>query len=468
MFEAGNTQTLARHALDRAREALDSYFTAIAPLSRCAEDIPSAAFELSTSAHPETTQYIFDGRILESTVCPSHGRILLRFLLRETIKLALFKMLALGWRIRHGRHASETRRWASALMVGFANFRDGRLMLQDYAGFVETEMAIARRVSLALRLPQISVCAFFYGCSAEIQPVYAFMRWSDLISGWRAIRRQLRAIRSEPRLAGTRVEALALQDVASGHFMHGWLIARAIKRCATQDISPAAPVIFPMERHDWELLSMCWLQAAKRRVWAVQNCTFSPNDLNMYAGLAAAPAYRNTLPDRLYVLAGRWSSVFEALGLTVPLRVLQRHRFSSQCFSLDLRAGVSKLLYLGSINRRKVAQDLAILAQFSGIEVELRLHPSMTDLPEAAGFARAGTLDACYGAAVYADTTMVFQLHTDRSRLLFLDHPAFPNQDPACFFTDWPGKTIDCADPKQAIVSITRVLERSGDGTCHG
>src|SRR5262249_33823500 len=139
--------------------------------------------------------------------------------------------------------------------------------------------------------------------------------------------------------------------------------------------------------------------------------------------------------------------------------LLEQHRFSAQRFMLRLEGGVRRILYLGSINAEKVARDLRALATLRDtVEVEIRLHPSCANLPAAAGVVQQTGFDGTHGACIYADTTMVFQLDTDRSRLVFIDHPGFPNQDPAAFFTSWPGRTVVWDEDTQAAQALLRVI----------
>jgi hypothetical protein len=131
------------------------------------------------------------------------------------------------------------------------------------------------------------------------------------------------------------------------------------------------------------------------------------------------------------------------LGITSAASVLKSNRFSGVSFPIQLSAASPRVLYVGSITRRKVAKDLEVLAEMPApYEVEARLHPSLIDIPLPGRIRVSKEIEGSYNSVVYADTSMVFQFECDRSKLIFLDHPDMLNQDPAAFLNDWPGRTI--------------------------
>jgi hypothetical protein len=443
MFDDLDPSRVRTEAMRANRAALERYLASVASLVRASGDAtPCAVFELSTSADPLFAQKVLDGTASAPDArTPASHRGRLAFIVRESLKFVV--LWALGWRWRFGhRDAFRALARAEALLVGYVAVRDGRAVAQDFRGFVDTELRDRRIATIGRRLPQTPVRAYFAACGTDVIPVEACLRWRDLLRGLRAGLRLLRAAADLP--PSSPVRAVVAQDVGGGHMMSGWLGAHGTAARIVQHLPHSAPVCLPMERHDWELLLTRAVRARGYSVWAVQNCSFSPFDLNMYAALRGAPDYRNAQPDRLFLLAPVWENVFRELGLACAMSVLSSHRFSGVSFPLRLASGHG-LLYLGSINAEKVRRDLRTLAALpEPSRVQLRLHPSLANLPEAAAFGRQKDFDTPYGLCVYADTTMVFQLDADRSRLCFLDHEGFPNQDPAAFFGDWPGSTLQC------------------------
>ncbi len=448
-------------AIDRTRQALERYCAQVRDLVRASDGaVPSAVYELSTSASPEFAQRVLDDRALEQVKVPSVATCVAKLVVRETLKMLVLSATGLLWRMRHGRVAMRSLRESTAVQVGFVAIREGRAVAHDFHGFTETVLRDQRVAVLGRRLPQESMRTYLGYCRPPVVAIEAYLRWSDLWSGLTAAIRLRRRVASLSATRGTVVEQHVNADIVSGHMMSGWMMARAVIRLVTRHTAPETPVCLPMERHDWETLVTQSLSDRNRAVWAVQNCTFSPLDLNMYAAVGGAPRYRSAVPQRLFVVSQSWGTIFAELGMRAPPTILEQHRFSAQRLPLRLAPGVRRILYIGSINAQKVIRDLQALRTLRGsVEVEIRLHPSCANLPAAADFTRQPGLDGTYGACVFADTTMVFQLETDRSRLVFLDHPGFPNQNPAAFFASWPGKTVVWGDQQSAASELARLLE---------
>ncbi|WP_445678487.1 hypothetical protein [Radicibacter daui] len=429
---------------ETAKAAVEAYMASLAPLTEEGAGIASAIFELSTSADPVYSRLVLKTARIQAAADRTTGWLAIcRGTLRE-----LAKFMARSLLIRLLRRTSANRdhravAGAEAILVGFLADSGGGLVAKDFAGFCETELTGRRIVACGLRLPQVSWRRYLGDRGASV-PLEAHFRFVDLAQ---ALRRQIlfyRALRSVPALRGSRIDAAFVADFASGHATGSMLYAAAAARLA--QYAPDAVVCLPMERHDWEQLLIARLRAAGRQIWAVQNCTFSPNDLNMRVP-DNAPRHRRLSPDLLFVIGPHWPAIFADLGVTTPTTALRRHRFSGATYDLKLSKQGRGILYLGSINYAKVSRDLAALSLIRDkIGVWVRLHPTMTEMPLAQSFPRATDLSAHYGYCVYADTTMVFQLRTDQRRLAYLDHPDIPNQDPAGWFDDWPGTTISVSN----------------------
>lgn len=445
MFDQGAEVQLNINLVADVSRRLKEHFERFDDMRSLVETgVPSILFEGSTSAFPHITHAALQGDYGQPPSPSKLSLIFLRFVARETAKFLLIKALALVWRLHHQRQANRNFACASVVLAGFHAEKDGALHPKDFAGFLETKLRQHRVVSLALRLPKQSLPRFFRLCDDHVVPVAAFFRWRDFVSGLRRARSLLRHYEKRRAALGL-IHPLLIASVSRGHFMHSWLTAKAITVRMEKHAGAATVLCLPMERHDWEILTLYWQQARGRCVWAVQNCTFAPTDFNMYPCIEAAPSFRKAQPDRLFCISKSWAQVFKSLGFTMPIELLSQHRFSRATYPVLTDADASAVLYLGSINRTKVEFDLKALTGLKkDLNVHFRLHPSMAGKLDLGAFAEDAPLDLPYRYIFYADTSMIFQIEGDAARFIFLDHAEIPNQDPARFFLSWPGRSLVC------------------------
>lgn len=433
------------------KERIENYFSAIHPvIAASGSATPSGIFELNTSRRPRFAQWIIGGAPQTRSSQAAATWSLFRASLREFTKWTLISLMA---RLLYRRRAVHRRALLHAqhVFIGFVTKRNTRLVAKDFDGFRECLPGNAPKLSIGLRLPFLGMRDYLRG-DQDVLPVMAHVSLSDVAA---AIARQLKLARAvmSDRTLDAHIRDTCLQDIQSGHAVASQLIGTTVAKLAKK--TPAnARLYFPMERHDWEQLALTALQRV-RHTEAVQNCTFSPLDLNMYRCPTYGPAYRHAQPDRLHAIDSHWARVFrDELGLDCQIDIAPRNRFTGNRFKLELDGHSPSLLYLASINHDKLKRDLAVLATLADrCSVEVRLHPSLAQLVLPHGIKQSKTLADNYGWCVFADTSMVFQLDCDHSRLLFIEHPDIPTQDPTAWFPDFGARRIRADALQKTIVA---------------
>ncbi len=432
------------------RHRIEEYYSRISPICRLADETgASAIFELNTSNNSEVAVAVLEGTALYPCRRGSGWPAFVLGCLRELLKRIVLYILArvLG-RNRHRDH--EHLRTANTVLVGFVAPRGDILVAKDFEGFREAYLFDKRVVTLAQHLP-FTPWRRYFG-EKNVVPVEAHIRFLDVFRSLRILARLYAAIRRDVRLKGTLVECVFLEDFCNGHAIGSMLYARTVARLL-EDTASDAVVCLPMERHEWEQVLLLEL-IEKRTVIAVQACSFSPDDLNMYVAGPPAPRYRRLVPHRLFVISEQWAEVFRKLGFDCVIEVARRHRFSNTSFHLRLQAGTGRILYLGSINEAKVSRDLEALQMLKNQwKIHIRLHPSLANVPQARFFLKAKDLSEAYDWCFFSDTSMVFQLKCDTRRLVWIDHEHFPNQDPTRWFPDWPGRVLKAPLGPEALAA---------------
>ncbi|MEN9902234.1 MAG: hypothetical protein RL651_898 [Pseudomonadota bacterium] len=428
----------------RVKASLESYHKEIrAVFSVCPTDTTSALFEVNTSRIPSFSNWIVTGRFDAAILSGSLCYLMFRSCIRDLAKWGVIWILGQFLYSRRSQHLRELP-CAERIFVGFVTLRANQLTSKDYDGFRESLSGGLAELSFGLRLPFVGLKRYLEG-DANVLPVLAYVRFNDVVSG---IRRQLKLARVLASSPGVSPAILATfrQDVATGHPVASYVIGKTVGALCRKT-APQTTLYFPMERHDWEQIALANVSGI-RRVEAVQNCTFSPLDLNMYLIEKLSPAYRQAMPDCLHVLDDSWGDVFQnELGFSCEIRQLEKHRFSNECFKLQLDGRTPRLLYIGSINPVKLQLDLEALASLRNhVTVEVRLHPSLSNYTLPAGFARSIELNGRFGWCVFADTSLVFQIDCARDYMIFIEHDSIPTQDPTAWFPNFGSSRMVASD----------------------
>lgn len=422
---------------------LDAYLASLQTvIATLPGDTPSGVFELNTSRQPGFCQWVMRHGASPGGVSSIPLGCILKAALRDLAKWLSITLLARVFYRQRRRHLNALEQ-SRRIFAGFVTERNSRLVAKDFDGFRDTLPPEPSALTLGLRLPYLGMRKYLSG-DEDVLPVLAHARLTDVLAGLMRQWKLARAMHYAPGV-GAPAKMLCISDMLSGHAVASFVIGKTVSRLARRS-SQEATIYLPMERHDWEQIALFLLEGA-RRTEAVQNCTFSPADLNMYHTAAIAPRYRQVMPHELHVLDTAWERVFrEALGFSCKVTPMTQHRFSGTRFSLVLDGQTPRLIYLASINREKLAADLgALSALLDRVAIEVRLHPSLNDYPLPAGFTRSNDLSGPYGGCVFADTSMVFQLNCARENLIFIEHDTLPNQNPTRWFPDFGSRQIPAA-----------------------
>ena len=407
-----------------------------------ANEMPSGLFELNTSRSPHFVQWVIDGCTNKGSAVSSWVLIDSIFILRDLAKWTCISLLC-GFLYKKKKNHLKLLKTTKIIFVGFVDQRKGKLYAKDYEGFRERIELKNQSLTIGLRLPRLNLFKYMRGGN-DVMPVFAFVRFKDLLYGLSKQRKFQQIVQKLENLPAE-MKKMCVRDIHSGHALGSFLLGTTVARLC-QNTSRNAKVYFPMERHDWEQVAITKLSGL-RRIEAVQNCTFSSYDLNMYRHTPGLPNFRKTIPDKINVLDSDWKRVFqEKLGFNCKISVMQKHRFSEKAILLNLNGETPRLLYLASINREKLFLDFEALTPLSRkLFIEVRLHPSLNHVALPAGFRKATDISHSYGWCVYADTSMVFQLKCKREYLLFIQHESFPNQDPTRWFSGFGSRQISAS-----------------------
>jgi hypothetical protein len=425
------------------RAVIDAYYSS---LSGAIADIPTATpsgvFELNASRHPRFAQELLGGFNHGSEAAAPPVRNIILGTMRDLAKWLFIWLLGRVFYRRRSQHLLALGH-AKLVFIGFVTSRGGQLVAKDFDGFRESLPMDASSISIGLRLPFLGLRRYLQG-DEDVLPVLAYARLADVLKG---IVQQVFLARALLTSTSIRNEtrSVCLRDILSGHAVASYVVGQTVA-WLSKSTQISTTIYFPMERHDWEQIALTQLSGV-RRTEAVQNCTFSPADLNMYRCTRHAPSYRQAMPDRLHVIEARWGQVFrDELGLTCEITTLVKHRFSGTRYPLVLDGVTPRVLYLASINRDKLMLDLeALFPLCNRIKVEVRLHPSLRSYPLPACFARSVGLSGSFGWCVFSDTSMVFQLDCEHEHLLFIEHDCIPSQDPTQWFADFGSQRIAAA-----------------------
>ena len=430
------------HPVD-AKDVISEYYRTLLPLVETSRGLtPTGIFELNTSRTPE-----FVARVLRRKAFDFHPRRSAAMLvLFAAILTQLFKwtaiILASRFFYRNRKEHLQLLASAEAIFVGFVTSRQKALIAKDFDGFRETlPVGSNQCITIGLRLPSVGFKQYLKG-GERVIPVMSFITMRMVFASILGQLRLYRSIKSNTRLSQTHVEVQFFADVVSGHSIASFIVANAAARLLNR-CSHSAKFYFPMERHDWELLTMTHIRN-KANICAVQACTFSPMDLNMYHCTGGAPLYRQAIPNVLYFVDSEWRAVFsEHLNFKCRMEKLLKTRFSDHVFPLNLDTHSKNILYLASINHVKLNLDLeALILLTEKFSVHIRLHPSLRQEGLDSRFKIADDLSASYAWCIFADTSMVFQLECDKSRLLFIDHAAIPAQDPTLWHPEFGSRRV--------------------------
>jgi len=407
-----------------------------------AKEMTSGLFELNTSLNPYFVKWVLDGSPHKGlATSPDHIYDLI-WLLRDLAKWSLIILLVAIFYKKKKKHLKILKK-SKKVFVGFVNLHHGQLNAKDYEGFRQSIGSKALSITIGLRLPNINLVQYIRG-SKDVIPVLAFVRFRDLFAGL-AKQRIFHEKVFKSKNVPAEMKTLCARDIKSGHALGSFLIGETVARLC-RSTSRNAKVYFPMERHNWEQLAITRLSGI-RRTEAVQNCTFSAVDLNMYCHTPGLPNFRKTVPDKLHVLDSNWKFVFmRKLKFKCEISIMKKHRFSKKNILLNLNGQTPRILYLASINQEKLFLDLNTLSNLRGqIIIEVRLHPSLMNVALPIGFTKANSISGAYGWCVYADTTMVFQLKCKREYLLFIRHESFPNQDPTRWISGFGSRQVSAS-----------------------
>ncbi len=409
----------------------------------------SPFFELNTSRTPKLVQAILCNEIEQAT--PIGLSVKIKFFLILVIGTLRFTFkwifIAVLVKIFYKNRLLDIKalQGSDVILVGFVAMRNGSLEAKDFDGFSERFDKNAKISTIGLRLPSIPISKYLAG-NERVIPLLSYVRFPVIFKCL------LKQFVSGVNLLKNFDLPLSLQEVCAedwtrGHSCGSYILGDAIEFMVMLS-RPTAVIYFPLERHDWEQVAITRIKGS-RRIECVQNCTFSPMDLNMYLNFRCAPGYRGTQPDRLHVINKQWASVFrESLGFSCPIDVMDKHRFSDASMRINLDGLKKRILVISGINKQKLDLDLrALLPIANCYEIEVRIHPSILNYPLPPTFKSASiNLEQRYGWCVYADTSMVFQLVCDRRYLLYIDHEGIPNQNPAQWFDDFGSANIKAAN----------------------
>ena len=405
----------------------------------------SPLFELNTSRAPKLTQAIICHEFNENISCVISPKIKYFLLLmmgsiRVAIKWFVIILLAKVIYRKRNNHIERIKK-SNAILVGFVALREGVLNAKDFDGFMDNFPEKELISIIGLRLPSVSMTKYLAG-NHEVIPLLGHIQISAVLKS--LLMQVLNGVKilksfNIPQSA----REICSEDWLSGHSCASYIYGDAIKRIVMNSQATAV-TYFPFERHDWEQVALTGLKGF-RKVECVQNCTFSPLDLNMYANFQDAPAYRKTQPDRIHAINSSWASIFrESLGFLCPIEIMHKHRFSDASFQINLDGSKKRMLVISGINKEKLDLDLkALLPIATRINVDVRIHPSITNFPLNAIFniAPRNSFED-YGCCVFGDTSMVFQLICDHKYLIYIDHDSIPNQNPTQWFSDFGSENI--------------------------
>lgn len=422
---------------------LEDYFKKLGPITQIGNGaIPNGIFELNTSRSSVYCKSVLDGSAFDkSGVAPPNTPRLYYQLSKQALKwLFLIVLAKLEYRekSRHRELLNDCQR----AFVGFAVERDSQLVAKDFDGVRETlPEKNAAALSLALKHPTVDFIRYLRA-DEYILPVIAYVKMKHVLAAFSGQLALLRAIQKTAAVRSSRVEQQCSEDICSGHAISSHILGVAIGELLA-NTRALEEVYFPTERHDWEQIAL-HIIAHKKISYCIQNCTFSPYDLNMYVVGNFAPEYRKAQPSKLSVISHQWKNVFQTqLRYRCPLDQLKQDRITGRPIPVAFNPNVCRILYLSSINKGKLLLDLEALKPLAlEMEIEVRVHPSISAGPLEQGFKLSNTIEGEFSWCVFADTSMVFQLQYPHEQLVFISHDTLLTQDPTEWFTDFGSRSV--------------------------
>lgn len=363
---------------------------------------------------------------------------ILSFIPREIFKWTVIWFMGRFWYKKRQLHIDLLGR-SQRLFIGFCVYELDRFSAKDFRGFVsEKQSRVETNLNLVLKLPSVKWKDYIAGDDRSL-PIFAYIKFNQVI---KTVFNQIQLLKSLMAQfeVGHPILIQHATDLKNGHTIASVLISLSISNIL-HNHTKSLVITLPFERHDWEQLIIHNLKS-RFRIEAVQACTFSPNDLNMYVVDTRLPClhYRTVSPHQIYSINKKWSVIIsKRLGANTSISVLRKNRFSGINYAIQFSKASRVVLYISGINPRKTELDINVLLSCrDNIIVQARVHPSIKNyLVNSSRVKYCADISDTYLACVYADTSMVFQLVCDRSRLVYISHTVIQDQNPTDWFSNY-------------------------------